>query len=522
MFNLRPIVFFPTAIGLLVMIAISFSSAENFTTVVNGANAFLTKNLGWLYSGTGVALVLGVFFALFSKVGGVTIGGKGATRVFSPFKWFSVSLTTVIALGIVFWPVAEAVMHYSNPPMHAQVQAGTSAALTNAMATMFTHWLFVPYAIYGIISMTFALALYNLGMPFSIATLLRPFLGKYADGRGAEVIDFIGCFAVVMGMSATLVSVIMAISDGFNNVAGTPKNYTVYAIVAFGVMAMAIVSAWSGLQKGIQILARTNTILYFCGLGFLFVLGPTAFVLNLGVESFGVYLDEFFQRNLIQCAAWKDTWAGYWTVAWFGSWFAWAPITCLFLGRIAKGYTVRQFVFCNFLLPIFFSWFWFSVFGGTGMHFEMEYDGMMSKAMKNTSFESLVYFLFDQFPAAFLTKCLFIFVCLISYVTAANANLVTIGGLCTKGVSRDNPESALWLKVFWGAIIASIAWLGTSYMGLDAIRALFNISGIAGLIIAIGALISFTRVVPAAVRKALMAGELDPLAPPAPIVYEED
>lgn len=511
--KLRPIVFWPASLCLLAVIAVSLMANENFTTVVNAANGFITKNLGWLFSGTAVFMVGCCLYCMCSRVGDVVIGGKGAERVLTPFKWFAVSLTTVIAMGIVFWPVAESVMHFTNPPVHAGVQAGTPAALNNAMATMYVHWLFTPYAIYGLISITFALSLYNLKMPFSIATLLKPFLGKYAEGHGAEWIDFLGCFAVILGMSATLVSGVMAISDGMSGMAGTPKNATVFAAVAFGMMAAAIASAASGVEKGIQIIARINTYLFFIGLAFIFLLGPTSFVLGLGVESFGIYLDEFFSRNLIQSAAYRDTWAGYWTVAWFGSWFAWAPISCLFLGRIAKGYTVRQFMFCNFILPSFFGWFWFTVFGGTGMYFEINNNQMMSVALKESSFESLIYLLFDQFPVSVLSKTLFMFVCAISFITAANANLVTIGGLCTAGVSRENPESALWLKIFWGAVIATIACLGTTLMGLDAIRALFNMSGLPGLIIALGAIASFFRVVPLVLEDAKSRSEQAPESP---------
>ncbi len=501
MLNLRPIVFWPSSLCLVGIIAISFIGSENFVAVVNGANAFITKNFGWLFSSTAVFMVGCCVYCMFSRIGSVTIGGKGAARELTPFKWFAVSLTTVIAMGIVFWPVAEAVTHFTSPPVHAGVAAGTPAALNNAMATMFVHWTVTPYAIYSLIAVTFALSLYNLKLPFSIATLLRPVLGKHAEGQIGEVIDFLGCFAVILGMSATLVSGIMAISDGFSDIGGISKGGFIYAVIAFGMMAIAIISAATGLANGIQWLARINTILYFIGLAFIFLWGPTSFVLNLGVESLGIYLDEFFARNLVQSAAHKDTWAGYWTVAWFASWFAWAPISCLFLGRIAKGYTVRQFMLCNFILPSVFGWFWFTIFGGTGMFFELD-SQMMSTALKNTSFERLIYILFDQFPLSVLSKSLFIFVCAISYITAANANLVTIGGLCSKGVSSENPESALWLKIFWGSIIASIAWLGTTHMGLGAIRALFNMSGLPGLIIAIGAIASFFKVVPAVLGNA--------------------
>lgn len=494
--NLQKLVFLPASIAIVLTIAVSLGDAENFVRIITNINGAITNNIAWLFNGTAVVMVLLCLYALFSKLGDVRIGGEKAEPLLSRFKWFSVSLTTVIAMGIVFWPVAEAVTHYTKPSGISGVAANTPEAALNSMAILFVHWTITPYAIYSVLAMTFALSFYNLRMPFSISTIIRPLMGKYADGTGGRLVDSLGTFSVVLGMSATMVSCIMAIAQGITAIGGPAGNYVIYAVIAFGIIALAMATSISGLQKGIQNLARINTWMFFIALAFFLVAGPTAYLINLGVESLGLFIDEFFQRNLITGAAHSDPWAGYWTVAYFGSWFAWAPITCLFLGRIAKGYTIREFLMMNLLLPAFFGWLWFSVFGGTGIFMEITKPGSMSEVLNdpNRGFGQLIYILFEQYPGSYLSKTIYIIICLISFATAANANLDALGALCTTGITPEKTISPIWLKIFWGTCISTVAYMGMTYMGLDAIRALFNMSGLPGLLIAIGACAAFIKV----------------------------
>ena len=517
--KLQKIVFLPASLAIVATIIVSLGNAESFTAIINRANGLITNNIAWLFNGTAVLMVLLCFYALFSKLGRVRIGGEGAEPLLPRFKWFAVSLTTVIAMGIVFWPVAEAVMHYTNPSDISEVAANTPAAAQNTMAILYVHWTITPYAIYSVLAMTFALSFYNLRMPFSISTIIRPLMGKYADGLGGRLVDSLGTFSVVLGMSATLVSAIMAIAEGITAVGGPEGSYVMYAVIAFGIIILAMLTAISGLQKGIQGLARINTWLFFLALAFFLVAGPTSYLINLGVESFGLFLDQFFERNLITGAAHNSPWAGYWTVAYFGSWFAWAPISCLFLGRIAKGYTIREFLLMNLLLPSFFGWLWFSVFGGTGIFMEAANPGVMSGVLASDparGFGKLIYILFDQYPGPMLTKLMYIFICVLSFATAANANLDAIGALCTTGITPEKTVSPFWLKIFWGSCIATVAYMGMTYMGLDTIRALFNMSGLPGLIIAIGGCAAFIKIA-FMVQSKTEAPELKPEpADPAP------
>nr|WP_067287361.1 BCCT family transporter [Marinobacterium profundum] len=485
--NIRPITFWPAFICLALTIIYTIMDEKNFIAATSALNDLIITNLSWLFNLSALSMVFVAAYAFFAPIGRVRIGGESASPMLSPFRWFAVSLTTVIAMGILFWSVAEPILHYYEPPQSLGISAQSPEAMRFAMSTTFVHWTITPYSIYTVAGLAFALAFHNLKLSFSIGSMLRPLLGRWVDGVGGQVIDGLALFSVVLGMAATLTSGLLVIGDGLESVLGIEKSSLVYGIIAISIIGSAIISAASGLHRGIQTLARINTWLYFTGALFIFIVGPTAFILSLGVESLGVYLSDFFARNLVTGASGNDQWPGWWTVAFFASWFAWAPLSCLFLGKIARGYTVRQFIIVNLLLPSAFGFLWFSIFSGSSLFFDTTQGGIMYAAYQESGFAAVIYVLFDQLPGSTLLSGLFIFACLITFITAADSNTDAIGGLCIKGVDAQNLTSPLWIKVCWGSAIGFVAWISASYIGVDAIKMLFNLSGVPGMLIVIGA-----------------------------------
>lgn len=493
--NLRKATFLPALLCMLITVGFTLLNKEFFISATSAMNDTIISNLSWLFSLSAVSMVCVVVYAYCSSAGNVMIGGEGAERIYSPFKWFAVSLTTVIAMGILFWAVAEPLVHYYNPPEYLAIPSHSAQSISFAMSTIFVHWTITPYAIYTTSSLVFALVFHNLKMKFSIGSMFRPILGKKLDGPIADVIDGLALFAVVMGMAATLTSGLLIIGDGVSKVGGIAVSPFLYGVIALIIIGGALISASSGLQRGIQVLSRINTWFYFFAIAFIFLLGPTSYILSLGVESFGIYLSEFFQRNLITGAAGNSQWPGWWTVAFFASWFAWAPLTSLFLGKIARGYTVKQFIIVNVVLPCVFAFFWFSTFSGTSIYLDNLLDGALYQAYQTTGFASVIYVLFEQFPLSILVSSLFIIVCFITFITAADSNTDAIGSLCIKDASTEKMSSPLWIKTVWGLSIAFIAWISASYIGVDAIKMLFNLAGLPGLVICIGAMFSLIRLI---------------------------
>ena len=255
--------------------------------------------------------------------------------------------------------------------------------------------------------------------------------------------------------------------------------------VAVSVIVVTFVlSAASGLQKGIARLSSINAwLLLFLGL-FVFIFGPTVYILSIGTEGLGAYLGNFFELSLFTGAASGDTWPQSWSVFNWAVWFAWAPISTLFLGRISRGYTVREFIQINLFFPALFAIAWISIFSGTAIHIDMTQAGILSTTLNDSGVEKLLYYIFGQLPLSGIMTFVLIFIAYISYVTAADSNTDAIGDLCTTGFTAETEEkAALGVKILWGSIIGIVSWTMVSFVGIDGIKMLSNLGGLPAAII---------------------------------------
>jgi choline-glycine betaine transporter len=239
-------------------------------------------------------------------------------------------------------------------------------------------------------------------------------------------------------------------------------------------------------------LSSLNTRIFFLICGFVFVCGPTTWILSIGVEGMGVYLGNFIEKSLFTGAASGDQWPQWWTIFYWANWLAWAPITALFLGKISRGYTVREFLVINMMLPALFACVWMSIFSGTALSMDMNGDGLLNKALQATGAESVVYAMLDNLPLAGITAAVFIFVSFLSYVTAADSNTEAMSNLCSEdceaSLSGDTQAhgASLKLKLIWGGTIGFVAWVMTSFAGVDGIKMMSNLGGLPALVIVLG------------------------------------
>ena len=352
------------------------------------------------------------------------------------------------------------------------------------MSALMFHWAFTPYAIYAVPSLVFALAFYNSKLPFSISSSLQPVFGTSVLGNRAQIIDTIALYALVTGMASSLGTGAITLVGGlgqFVDIKTTPFSLG----VAIGLIVVTfVISAASGLQKGISKFSFLNAwLLLLLGL-FVFIFGPTVFILAFGTEGLGAYLGNFFELSLFTGAASGDTWPQSWSVFNWAVWFAWAPVTALFLGKISRGYTVREFIQVNLVFPALFAIIWISIFSGTAIHTDMNQGGILNAALNDASVEKLLYLVFAQLPVSEIMTVVLVFVAFISYVTAADSNTDAIGDLCTTGFTAESDEkSALGFKILWGSIIGIVSWTMVSFVGIDGIKTLSNLGGLPAAII---------------------------------------
>ncbi|MDQ0340561.1 choline-glycine betaine transporter [Caldalkalibacillus uzonensis] len=491
--KIKHLVFWPPFLLVLIAAILSFTHRDAFTSMANGANEWLIANFGWVFSVSGFIMVLVCVGVYFSPLGKVRIGGTNAKPLLSFRNWFAITLTTTIAAGITFWGIVEPIYHLTAPPASLGIEANSPQAALFAMSTMYLHWTITPYAIYCVPALMFAFAYYNMRKPFSLSSTLTPLLGDKITGKWGKGIDAICLYTLALGMAAAMGTSILNLAGGVNYLSGLPSTPSLWAVIAIVVMVTFVVSASTGLMKGIRILSDINFKLFFVIILFLFLAGPTAYLLNLGTEAFGHYLSNFFDKSLFTGAAADDQWPQWWTTFYWANWFSWAAITALFLGRIAYGQTVRAFILVNFALPALFGGLWMTIFSGTSIYMQMNGAGL-GEILANNGPEAVLYAVMAALPLAQVVIPVYLFIVFIAFVTAADSTLAAMGGISSTGISPESPEPGIMIKVIWGVTISVVAWVMISFAQIDGIKMLSNLGGVPAVLLGLMVVISLIKV----------------------------
>ena len=492
--KIRPIAFWPPVVLFVAACIYNFVNPEGFTAAINAANNWLIGNLAWAFSLGVLAMMLVIVWVMVSKFGDVRIGGRDAAPMLDNFRYFSITLTSIIAIGLLLWGTSEPLYHYMSPPESLQLEAGSPEAVVFAVSTMFTHWTFLPLAIYAVPSIMFAFAFYNMRKPYSIASTLTPLFGDKVLGKWGQGLDAIVMYSLVAGMSASLASGILVISGGVNYLTGWQTGLFMWAIADIAVVVTFVFSSIAGLFNGVRRLSEINTLFFVALFVFILVVGPTFFVLNLGVESLANNMATFFPKAMFTGAAADDPWAGGWTMFYWCNWLSWAPISGMFLGRISYGHTIRKALTIQFVMPALFNIVWIAIFSGAAIKLDQDTGGALTAAVANGP-EFAVYEFLKHYPLSLLLVPVFLFITFLSYVTGADAYTTTIGGMSTTGISPSSPEPSRVMKIFWGALIGLVAWiLLAATGGADGVKMLSNLGGLPALILEMFMVVALVKV----------------------------
>jgi len=476
-------VFFPTILFLLVTVSYSLFDNEAFLTLMNAINDWILSRFGWLFTWSAFSFLIILVIVYFSPIGKVKIGGDEAVPLVNKWKWFAIALCTTIATGILFWGCAEPLYHLHTPPLGLGVEKNSANAATFSMSTMFLHWSFTPYAIYTVSGLSFALSYYNHKRPFRISTLLYPLFGKMEKEGGRAVLDILCLYALVAGMAASLGAGIFALMGGLEIIFGVSKSNFMIGLISFAVVGTFITSAVSGLKKGIAMLSKWNAIAFFILAFLVFILGDTSYILKIGASGAMDYMQHFLSRSTNIGSSLDTKWLNSWTVFYFANWFAWAPIASLFLGRLSVGYSVRDFIHFNLLFPALFSCLWMAIFSGSAIAFDFANDGALYQVLQNEGLENVLYTILQSLRFGTIISVLALVMIFASYVTAADSTVSAMSAMSSLGVSPDNPEAPIWIKIVWGSIIGVIAAVMISSAGIDGIRLLCVLGGFPALFI---------------------------------------
>ncbi|MEM1328503.1 MAG: BCCT family transporter [Bacteroidota bacterium] len=495
MSRLRLWVFLPPFLILLFSCIYSLIDQNAFLAQATAINDWILDHFSWLYASTTFLLVLLCIVVYFSPLAKVKIGGEQAQPILSRWRWFSITLTTTVAIGILFWGTAEPLFHLHQPPDGLGIDPNSPAAATFSMSTMFMHWTFTPYAIYTIAGLTFAIGYYNLKQPFSLGAMLYPLLGKRANGRLAKIIDAICLFSLAAGMAASLGAGILTIGGGIEDLFAIENGKVSMGLVTVGIVLCFLISAASGLLKGIRILADINIRAFILLAIFVFLFGPISEQLAVGWSGLKDYVVNFVPRSLPFVGIEDRDWAHSWTMFYWANWLAWTPITAIFLGRLSYGYTVRDYIHFNWILPAIFGGVWMMIFSGTTLHFDQIESSALYATLQESGVERIIYAVFDRLPASEVMGIIFLLITFLSYITAADSNTSAMSGISSTGISPKSPEPSFGIKLVWGVTIGAIAWIMVSFAGIDGVKMTSNLGGFPALFLVIAVAIGLVKLI---------------------------
>jgi choline-glycine betaine transporter len=325
---------------------------------------------------------------------------------------------------------------------------------------------------------------------FSIGSQIAPLLGNKENNGLNTVIDAICLWGIGAGMAASFGTSIMNMGGAINSITGIPSGPTTWLVLAALGVTVFVISASSGLMKGIKLLSDINMKVYYVIIAIVFIFGPTAYMLNLGTEAFGGFLTHLFEKSLFTGAAAGDQWPQWWTTFYWANWIAWAPVSAVFLARISYGYTVRDLIQMNLILPGIFSAVWMTIFSGTSIYMHTHGVVDLVQVLNTVGPEGIAYAILRQFPLAGLIIPFFLFIVFITFVTAADSTTNAMAALSSTGITPENPEASTVLKAIWGISVGALAWIMISILGINGIKMLSNLGGFIGTFLVFGAVIS--------------------------------
>jgi choline/glycine/proline betaine transport protein len=479
-FDIHPIVF-PIALLLIgAFIAATIGLGEDAAGAYTWLFNFIGDNFGWFYLlSVNVFIVVLLYFA-FSKFGSIKIGGVEAEKEFSDFSWMAMLFSAGMGIGLMFFSVLEPVFYFTSPPGFWGVEAESGAAASAAMAQTFFHWGFHPWAIYGLVGLGLAFFSFNRGLPLTFRSIFWPLLGERIYGWPGHLIDLVTVFATLFGLATSLGLGVAQVNRGLSYVGGDmlglfslDTGVGIQILLIAGITLIATASVAAGLDGGVKRLSTLNLYLMLVLLGFLLIVGPTIFILGAWVEGLGAYLGNVMNLGFFRGAmgAGGGTVTG-WTVFYWGWWIAWSPFVGMFIARISKGRTVRQFVLGVLFLPAAFSTIWLTTFGGSALAPSLLEGGSGAvvgayNELGYGAFETLGMFVtLEQYPLGAITGGLATLLVITFFVTSSDSGSLVIDHL-TSGGKHDVPKTQ---RIFWaiteGAVAALLLWGG----GLDALQ----------------------------------------------------
>ena len=466
-FDFHPEVFLVSAGLILLFVIVTLVFREPAEDTFGKIQTFIADAMGWFLI-LSVSIYLGVAIILaFSKFGKIRLGGQNAKPEFPTFAWIAMLISAGMGIGLMFWSVAEPIYHFQDPPaLIGVIEPLSQDAAQQALGITFFHWGLHAWGIYALVGLSLGFFAYNWGLPLTIRSVFYPLLGDRIYGWIGNVIDILAVASTLFGLATSLGFGVQQVNAGFNFLFNLPINTPIQVGLIAIITGFATASVVSGLDAGVRRLSELNMILAAVFMGFVLLVGPTLFILGSFVQVVGYYA-----ASLPTLSFWTETfegtaWQNSWTVFYWGWWISWSPFVGIFIARVSKGRTVREFILGVLLLPSILTFLWMSVFGGTAISMELGgLEGLISEAVSDNVATAL-FVMLQQLPLTAITSFVGIVLVVVFFVTSSDSGSLVVDSL-TSGGKLDSPVPQ---RVFWAVtegVVAAVLLLGG---GLQALQ----------------------------------------------------
>ncbi len=485
--NLKNPVFLVASIFILLCVIIGAVSPTTFEKVATQLFSFTTDYFGWFYLLSVFVIVVFLIALAFSKYGTIRLGGKDARPEFKFHSWIAMLFSAGLGIGLVFWGVAEPMSHFFHTPFKG-VEPQSADAARLAMGYSFFHWGVSQWSVFAIMGLVMAFMQFNKKKDLLMSTALEPVTGTNRAVK--NTIDILAVIATVMGVATSIGLGVLQTNGGLHAAFGTPISIWIQLGI-IGIMFVGyMASSTTGLHTGIRILSNINMSLAILLLLFVFVTGPTVFILETFTLAIGDYITHFIEYSLRLQPYVGGTWVKDWTIFYWAWAIAWSPFVGAFIARVSKGRTIREFIVGVLIIPPIFSCFWIAVFGGSALYFDLNTGTNIAEAVNNDLTVALFH-MFDQLPFTMIASIIGLLLIFTFLITSADSATYMMASMTSNG--SLNPSNLM--KAMWGVLMAAIASVLLFTGGLDALQTASLISALPFTIIVLLLIVSFVKMI---------------------------
>lgn len=476
--TVNPVVFIASTLMVVGFVGFGVLMPEVAYRRFDALHNFITEYLGWSYLLAVTFFVGFLLWLAFSRYGSIKLGQPEDKPQFGFAAWFAMLFSAGMGIGLVFWSVAEPILHYQQPPSGP---GETAEAARNAMVYTFFHWGLHAWAVYVVLGLSVAYFSFRHRLPLTIRSIFYPLIGDRIYGPIGHIIDILAIFGTLFGLATSLGFGAMQINTGLNILIGMPVSHWWQVGIITAITLFAVFSVVSGLDRGLKWVSQFNLALAILFMLFVFLAGPTLFIIRFLLDSIGSYLQQIIQLSLQTDAIAGSAWQKDWTMFYWAWWIAWSPFVGIFIARISRGRTIREFIIGVLALPSLFVFVWMAVFGGTALHIELFDENADIAAAVAADTTIALYALLDALPLTTLASAVATLLICTYFITSSASGTYVIDALVSRGAKHSPKRQRVIWGITEGAVAATLLIVG----GERALDSLQTGALIAGLPVAL-------------------------------------